>query len=158
MGVAPCAFYFIQRTFWVVRIVIRTLYNSTLVFIAVTLTMANVPSKHVWKIQKSRFVFEDFNSIAVVSIIWIHKNSNNNIILQSVLLTKAFFGSIWLNNGFSKSHSDNQRWTIDSIWANLAAYLPSHPPVASILQSFLILTEAMPGFLSSICFSTDKVY
>lgn len=37
-------------------------------------------------------------------------------------------------------------------------YLPSHPPVANILQSFRILTEAMPGFLSSICLSTDKVY
>ena len=37
-------------------------------------------------------------------------------------------------------------------------YLPSHPPVANILQSFRILTEAIPGFLSSICLSTDKVY
>ena len=67
------ALYFTVETFklyaswcYVRILVIAILCNQTLVILTVTLTMTDVPSKHVWKIKESRIVFKDFDIIAVV--------------------------------------------------------------------------------------------
>ena len=51
---------------------IAILCNQTLVILTVTLTMTDVPSKHVWKIKESRIVFKHFDIIAVVPTFWIN--------------------------------------------------------------------------------------
>ena len=73
------ALYFTVETFklyaswcYVRILVIAILCNQTLVILTVTLTMTDVPSKHVWKIKESRIVFKDFDIIAVVSTFWIN--------------------------------------------------------------------------------------
>ena len=62
------ALYFTVETFklyaswcYVRILVIAILCNQTLVILTVTLTMTDVPSKHVWKIKESRIVFKDFD-------------------------------------------------------------------------------------------------
>ena len=51
---------------------IAILCNQTLVILTVTLTMTDVPSKHVWKIKESRIVFKDFDIIAVVPTLFMN--------------------------------------------------------------------------------------
>ena len=41
---------------------IAILCNQTLVILTVTLTMTDVPSKHVWKIKESRIVCKEYDS------------------------------------------------------------------------------------------------
>ena len=62
---------------------IAILCNQTLVILTVTLTMTDVPSKHVWKIKESRIVFKDYIYISMKVSVLLPGNSANTVCLTS---------------------------------------------------------------------------